>query len=178
VIRTDAKAKARRADIIDRLADHVLAHGLDASSLRPLAAAAQTSDRMLLYYFTDKADLIAATLAQIAARLHKLLIARSTNTRLPLAALRAQLVPLILDDALWPYMKIWLEIASRSARHEQPYRTIGEQIARGFLAWGASQLDSPSAAQLKIDAAQLLMGIEGMVLLKSLGLDDVCRDAR
>jgi AcrR family transcriptional regulator len=40
--------------LLDRLADYVLAHGLTASSLRPLARAAGTSDRMLLYYFADK----------------------------------------------------------------------------------------------------------------------------
>ena len=51
------------------MADHLLAAGLTGVNLRALAAAAGTSDRMLLYYFTDKDELLAATLACIAARL-------------------------------------------------------------------------------------------------------------
>lgn len=60
------KADTRRQQILERLADHVLAHGMQAASLRPLAAAAGTSDRMLLHYFADKEELITATLALVA----------------------------------------------------------------------------------------------------------------
>ena len=38
-----------RTRLLDRLAAHVIAHGLSAASLRPLAKAAGTSDRMLMY---------------------------------------------------------------------------------------------------------------------------------
>ena len=63
-----SKTDERRSVIVDRLADHVLAHGLVSASLRPLAKAAGTSDRMLLYYFADKSELLAATLQRIAER--------------------------------------------------------------------------------------------------------------
>ena len=48
----------RREAAIERMADHVLSEGLAAGTLRPLAAAAGTSDRMLLYYFADKDELL------------------------------------------------------------------------------------------------------------------------
>jgi AcrR family transcriptional regulator len=48
-----SKNYTRRAEIIQRLTDYVLAEGLSAASLRPLAKAAGTSDRLLLYYFND-----------------------------------------------------------------------------------------------------------------------------
>jgi hypothetical protein len=53
------------------------------------------------------------------------------------------------------------------------YRGVGEQIGRGFLDWGKMQLQADSAAQLDIDAARLLVSMEGMLFLKSIGLDDV-----
>ena len=62
--------------LIEKLADHMLAHGLIGSSLRPLAKAAGTSDRMLLYYFRDKEELLAATSQLIAARMTMMLAAR------------------------------------------------------------------------------------------------------
>lgn len=171
-------ADERRAALLDRLADHVLAHGLTESSLRPLAAAANTSDRMLLYYFKDKPAVIAATLEHVANRLGALLAARTTTTPRPIAMLRDEIVAVLFADDLWPYMRLWLEIASRSASGDPVCRTVGEAIARGFLAWGAAQLDSDTPARRATEAATLMVGVEGRAVLKSLGLDDVCALAR
>ena len=43
-----------RENLLPLLAAYVLEHGLAGLSLRPLAAAAGTSDRMLLYHFASK----------------------------------------------------------------------------------------------------------------------------
>ncbi len=163
----------RRALIVDRMSDYVLAHGLSASSLRPLAKAAGISDRMLLYYFKDKAEVIATVLGDVAKRLIVEMESQTANVPLPLGELRAQLARVLLDDALWPYMRVWLEIASLAAHGDPICRVVGEQIGRSFLAWGAAQLDSATPEQRQTDAAQLLVTFEGMVLLKSIGLDDV-----
>jgi AcrR family transcriptional regulator len=171
-----AKADDRRAALLDRLADHMLGHGIDGSSLRPLAKAAQTSDRMLLYYFKDKSDLMTAILKRVAERLVAILDARTSGVPLPLGELQAKLLAILLDEDLWPYMRLWLEIAALAARDDAFYRDIGGQMARGFLAWGAAQLDSDADARAR-DAARLLIGIEGAMLLKSVGLDDVCQQA-
>jgi AcrR family transcriptional regulator len=168
------KSADRRALILDKLADHILAHGLIASSLRPLAKAAGTSDRMLLYYFTDKAELIAAALETIAARTVGMLMARATPHPLPYDALLQQLGTLLDDPELWPYLRVFLEMASRSANGDMLYREIGERIGRGFYAWGMNQLESDNP---KVDAARLLVATEGMIYLKAIGLSDVARTA-
>ncbi len=56
------RATARRDDLAEAATDYVLAHGLMDLSLRPLAAALGTSDRMLLYHFDSKDDLVATVL--------------------------------------------------------------------------------------------------------------------
>jgi len=162
----------RRAAILQRLADHMLEHGLAASSLRPLARAVGTSDRMLLYYFADKDELFAATLEVVAARLVALLSA-SAGPPLPYAPLLARLGTLLLDDTLWPFMRLWLELASRAAGGDALARRVGEQLGRGFLVWVEAQLASGDQGQ----AARLMAIVEGMVVLKSLGLDDIAADA-
>ncbi len=168
------KSDDRRTALIDLLADHVLAHGLSASSLRPLAKAAGVSDRMLLYYFKDKAEIMAAVLMRVGDRLTGLLQARTTKAQAPLDVLRRELVNILFAPDLWPYMRVWLEIAALSARGDPFYRTVGEQLGRGFLSWGAAQLDCPDEEVRAREAAQLLVSIEGMLFLKSIGLDDVC----
>ncbi len=172
-----AKAEYRRVALLDQLADHVLAHGLSASSLRPLANAAGTSDRMLLYYFPDKDALIAAVLEVVAARLVVLLDARRAPGLLPFAELKRQLLGIVFADDLWPYMRLWLEMASLAALGDPVFRAVGEQLGRGFLAWGAAQLDSADEEAREVEAAQLLVAIEGNLLLRSVGLADVAARA-
>jgi AcrR family transcriptional regulator len=167
----------RRAVLLERLADFILAEGLSAASLRPLAKAARTSDRMLLYYFEDKAEVMAATLEVVFARLVAMLEHETSKMLLPLDQLRVALGTIIFADNLWPYMQLWLEIAGQSARGDPLYRAIGERIARGFYHWGAAQLESANAEQHEVDAARLLVSIEGMVILRSVGLDDVSQKA-
>jgi AcrR family transcriptional regulator len=53
---------ARRDEVAQAATDYVLEHGLVGLSLRPLAAELGTSDRMLLYHFESKDDLVAAVL--------------------------------------------------------------------------------------------------------------------
>ena len=170
--KTINKTEARRAAIVERLADHVLAHGLVAASLRPLAKAAGTSDRMLLYYFSDKTEIIAATLQHIAERMVILLSTRTAPEPLPLGELITHLSSVVLVQQFWPYMCVWLELASRAGRSDPLYVPIAMQIGSGFLAWGEAQLTSPDSASRARDAARLLVTIEGMVLVKAIGMGD------
>jgi AcrR family transcriptional regulator len=172
-----AKIDDRRAELIERMADYVLAEGLTASSIRPLAVAANVSDRMLLYYFDDKSDVIVSILEALSKRLIVILERQTSKTRLPLDKLRSKLADTVLDQTVWPYMRLWLEIASKAAQGDATCRVVGERIGRGFLAWGLDQLDSPTPKAREVDAAKLLVAIEGLVLLKSIGMEDVGRKA-
>ena len=58
----------QREKVTERLAAHLLDTGLSQASLRQLARAAGVSDRMLLYYFDDKAAVLSAATARIAAQ--------------------------------------------------------------------------------------------------------------
>ena len=172
-----AKSENRRSEILERLADHVLADGLSASSLRALAKAANTSDRMLLYYFKDKNEIITSTLDAIGNRLEGILTQRTSSQPLPLEQLRPRLLKIVQDDALWPYMRMWLEISAFAAQGDDFYRTVGKQLGEQFLDWGARQLESTSPKKRKSDAAALLLTIEGVLLLKSVGMDSAIKDA-
>jgi AcrR family transcriptional regulator len=59
----------RRAELVEGALDYVLANGLVGLSLRPLAAALGTSDRMLIYHFGSKERLVGEILAHAQQRL-------------------------------------------------------------------------------------------------------------
>lgn len=58
----------RQEELLDEVTDHVLEHGLIGLTLRPLAAAIGTSDRMLIYHFGSRDALVSAVVAHSTRR--------------------------------------------------------------------------------------------------------------
>lgn len=58
----------RRELLLDAVTDHVLRHGLIGLTLRPVAAAIGTSDRMLIYHFTSRDALVSAVVDRTSER--------------------------------------------------------------------------------------------------------------
>jgi AcrR family transcriptional regulator len=160
----------RREAAIERMADYVLAEGLGAATLRPLAAAAGTSDRMLLYYFADKDELLAATLARIATRMiARLDSAIPAGPRRSFPVLLEQVWRALASQKLRPFMPLWLDIASAAARGLQPHRDVAGEIADGFRDWVAARLHVEGNGEAGSSAPLFLAAIEGMYLLKAIG---------
>jgi len=160
----------RRAAALDRVADHMLQHGLALSSVRALAQAAGTSDRMLFYYFTDKDDIVVSALQTISARLAALLaaIVPREPRRAP-QTLLTELAAVILGPDLRPYMRLWLEVTIHAASGEQPYLTVAGRIADGFVALVATMIDHPDESTRHAQAARLIATLDGAVLLHMAG---------
>jgi AcrR family transcriptional regulator len=59
---------SRREELLDMVLDHVLDHGLIGLTLRPLAAAVGTSDRMLIYHFGNRDALVSAVVVRATDR--------------------------------------------------------------------------------------------------------------
>jgi AcrR family transcriptional regulator len=62
----EASERGRRAELLAGATAWAVENGLAGLSLRPLARALGTSDRMLVYYFGSKDELVAAIAAQAA----------------------------------------------------------------------------------------------------------------
>lgn len=158
--------------MLDRLTDHALAHGIGDTSLRPLAKAIGTSDRMLLYYFADKADLMTALMQNVALRVTARLDAIETGPPRPAEELARELPLLAISDEFWPFMRFWIQVAALAAGGDPICRSVGEAIGRGFMEWIAARIDGDPARRQQ-EAAMLLQRIDGTILLKSVGLDDL-----
>lgn len=159
---------SRRDHLLEAMADHLVAVGLDGASLRPLAAAAGTSDRMLLYYFADKDDLIDGVLTTVAERLTRLVDGPEAERR-PAEALVRELWAAARTPAVRPYMQLFLEVAARAGRGEEPYRRVGGQIADLFLQWTEQRILVAPGADPRAAAAQILATIDGFTLLDAVG---------
>ena len=171
----DSNAKIEM--MLERMAAHVLQHGLARASLRPLAKAAGTSDRMLIYHFGSKDGLIAAILTALADRL-----TTSLDTALPpgRTAGRAESLRLVMSFLRRPeasaFSHIWFDILAESKRGNPVYQDTGAKILDGFTEWIAARLPEDDPDPM-LAASQLLCLIEGAVVLDAAGRADAVEGA-
>lgn len=173
------KHEDQRDALVGRLAEWVLAQGLSKTSLRQLAAAVGTSDRMLLYYFRDKAELLEIVLGRIAGvmTLH-LTAALPDGQRFSPAELYDHVAELAASAKLRPYMDRWGEMAAAAARREQPFSAIADAIAQGFQIWVESRLAISDEARCHEVASLLIVMIDGGALLEPLDRGRITARAR
>lgn len=162
--------RERRSELVAAVASHVLAHGLTRTSLKDVAASAGTSDRMLLYYFPDKAALMAATFDHLASMLMASLDAQRAPAPLPEDVLLDRLLAQVQDPGFWPFLQLWLEIVARAGRDDPEMRKVARGIGQGYLGWVAAQIDAVDDTARAAAARRVLASVEGQIVLKAVGL--------
>lgn len=170
------KPAMTRDSLLPMLAAHVLAQGLGQASLRPLARAAGTSDRMLLYHFGTKETLIAELLAYLARSYAAALDAALAGAR---PATRGQALARILiharSPAMQPFMALWWEIVAGTARGLPGFAPAAKAMMDELLGWLEGQMpeDDPDPGG---GARYLLTMIEGTLMLAAIGHADTARE--
>ena len=161
----------KRLLLTGRIADAFLAHGVAQIPLRDLADALDTSDRMLLYYFDDKEDLVRSALAEISRRLGSLLSNSLADEQHSAAELLLRMARRLAAPAVAPYMRVWADLAARGGRGEQPFKDMARQSVEGWVVWCESRLAMPGVARRRAVASALLAVVEGVRLLESASPD-------
>ena len=162
------KTETKRFRIAEKLADHLLSHGLEGASLRQLAKAVGTSDRMLLHYFENKDELMSMTLAVIADRF-LLVLDNAQIGCVPYMERIASLSMMIGNADIRPYLRLWLELAASAVRGSKIYRDIANRIFRNYFNWVAVSLDVEREED-RIPLASLVVAtVEGFVLMDAFG---------
>jgi AcrR family transcriptional regulator len=159
----------RRQAWLDGMAQHVLRHGLAQASLRPLAQAVGTSDRMLIYHFGSKDGVIGALLRHLAAGFVAGLEAALPPGRAQtVPACLAEVVALLRDPGMAGYGRVWLDILSAAAGGGAAHRAAGQEIMAGFALWLEGRLPEGTEGAADV-AAALLTLLEGVMVMDSVG---------
>lgn len=159
-----AKRQDKRAQVVDQLAVHFLNTGLSDTGLRRLAEVAGTSDRMLLYYFANKDELVAAVLAHIAGGQAAALTQLFGTTPSAPDKVLETLWTAAKSDAFKPHLRLWLDLAAQANRGDPLLLSIVQQISGGWIEWMANLLDVPDADK-RSTAALMLATVDGQLVL-------------
>jgi AcrR family transcriptional regulator len=161
----------KRAEIVEMLGQHLLAHGLGDSGIRRLARVAGTSDRMLLYYFANKEEILSAVLERIAAGLAESLEAILGSTPLPPARALERVWEFVKRDANADPLRQWLDCASRAIRGDPFFREVVANIGEGWIAWLGAALAAPAEDRAAL-AALMMAAVDGQVVLHPTDLSE------
>jgi AcrR family transcriptional regulator len=153
---------------VARMADHVLSNGLTGATLRPLAQAAGTSDRMLIYRFGSKEGVIAALLDHLAHRFTALLEAADLGQPASNTDLIKALITLLRRPEAEPFLRVWLDVVSGAGRNTPAFRATAARILIHFKDWIAAHLPDPGPDP-QATAAICLAVIEGCLVLAAAG---------
>ena len=125
----------RRSELLDAATAWVLSNGLSALSLRPLAAALGTSDRMLVYYFGSRDNLVAAIAGRAADGLAAAL--PPVDAARPPKSARVWLDTcwaLFTDPAVRPAIALLFELDALAVRGPGPIRAAAQAVGEQWSA--------------------------------------------
>ncbi|MEP5938617.1 MAG: TetR/AcrR family transcriptional regulator [Erythrobacter sp.] len=168
-----ASSETVRQKLLPLMATHILENGMGSASLRPLAKAAGTSDRMLIYHFGNKQQLITDVLAYIADSYSAQLETFFGSDRV---ASREQAIARVRaftnSGEMRPFLALWWEIVAGAARDVPGYRENAQAIMVSLLSWFEGQMPEgdPDPAG---GARTLLTLIEGAEMFNAIGLPDI-----
>jgi AcrR family transcriptional regulator len=128
--------ESRRDALLADCTDHVLAEGLIGLSLRPLAAAVGTSDRMLIYHFGNRDGLVAAVIDESTNRSVAYLEGLPAPRTVRAGVLR--LWRAYHEPPLHACNLIYVQAAVSGYLGKEPYRTA---VRRSNARWSAAMRD-------------------------------------
>ncbi|QFT78293.1 TetR/AcrR family transcriptional regulator [Erythrobacter sp. THAF29] len=170
-----ANASLSRETLLPKLAAHVLEHGMEGASLRPLARAAGTSDRMLVYHFGNKQTLVADLLEYVAG-VYSAALEMAMGIERPKTRKECfdRILALGQQPTMQSFLTLWWEIVAGAARRVPGYREAADAMMTKQLAWLEGQMpeDDPDPA----GGARLIMTLlEGALMLDVVGHGETAR---
>lgn len=155
----------------------VLEHGFAQASLRPLAKAAGTSDRMLIYHFGSKDSLVSDLLVALAQDFTDALDAALPEAPMPSRrALMKAVLKFVRAPKVAAYVRVWQEVTTEAAKGHAAHIETGKVVVQGFVDWLERRMPlddpDPNAA-----AQAMLTVIEGIHVMDGVGRGDVAETA-
>ncbi|PSK87479.1 TetR family transcriptional regulator [Murinocardiopsis flavida] len=162
-------AKNSRDGLLTEAIDYYADHGVRDTSLRTLAAAIGTSQRMLHYHFGDRGDLLAAVITEVVAREIAALEAMSAEERDPFDALGRHWAR--VRATARKFGPLYFELSTH-AMYGAPYAVrLPEVLVTRYAAVFAQTYATVTDAEHSSRLARLTLGV-GRGLLFDVLLDD------
>jgi len=125
------------------------------------------NDRIAVYYFPTKDDLISEVLMSLGARLQQTLAAAFTSPSADHLALLRSAWPVLAHPDADPIFALFFEANGLAAAGRAPYHTLVPQLVATWIAWVAEFIHG-TPAQRRTEAEAAIAIVDGLLLLRQL----------
>jgi len=166
-----------RDEMLQAAMQLVLADGVAALTFKRVAAELGTSDRMVVYYFPTKADLIVGVVTAIGAQLQATLETAFGPDPLGADELMRRAWPVLASDRVADIFSRFFEVIGLSLAGQAPYNLLAPALLDGWIDWLAGRVEAPTAARRRAIAASIVARLDGLLLLQSVSGASTARAA-
>ena len=159
--------KHSKEEILDEALEVALEAGLSRLTFGSLALRLGISDRMVVYYFPSKDDLIREVLVSMGLRLQQTLGEAFTEPATDYLALVASAWPVLARPAADPIFAMFFEAMGLAASGRDPYNALMPALVDAWVEWLAGFFVGPTNRRRAQAEAALAM-IDGLLLLRQL----------
>ncbi len=156
-----------RDQILAGALDAALNGGLSQLTFGRLAKRLGVSDRIVVYYFPTKDDLVSAVLLTMGAQLRDVLASAFTSPAVDHIELAKAAWPVLARPEIDPIFGLFFEATGLAAAGREPYRTLAAQLVDAWAVWLTDFFDgTPQQRRAEADAA--IAVLDGLLLLRQI----------
>lgn len=159
--------KYSRDEILDGALQAALAEGLSQLTFGRLARRLGVSDRVIVYYFPSKTELIVAILGDVAVQLQTVLAGAFTAPAAGHLELARQAWPVLATAEADPIFGLYFEAIGQATAGIEPFAGLAGQLTEGWIGW-LSGFFTGDAQTCRAEAAATLALLDGLLMMRQL----------
>ncbi len=170
--------KHTKEDILRGALAAAVDHGLSQLTFGRLAKSLGISDRVVVYYFPTKDDLISEVIVSMGIELQATLGAAFADTAADHRELVRAAWPVVASPDADAVFALFFEANGLAAAGREPYAGLLPQLIEAWVAWASAFIDGPPPHKRREAEAAIAL-LDGLLLLRQLaGTDAADRAAR
>jgi AcrR family transcriptional regulator len=152
-------------DILEAAVAAVFDDGLSQLSFGNVARRLGISDRVVVYYFPSKDDLIGEVLVAVGEQLQAALAPAFAKPAADHVEMLRVAWPVLARPEVDPVFALFFEASGLAATGREPYRTLVGELMQGWTLWVQSLL-AGTPAQRRAEATAAMATIDGLLLMR------------
>jgi AcrR family transcriptional regulator len=157
--------KHSKDEILNAAVEVAREEGLANLSFGRVAKQFGTSDRVVVYYFPSKDDLITEVLSALGLKLQQTLALAFAEPAADHLGLLRKAWPIMSAAEVDAVMALFFEASGLAAAGQEPYRSVVATLMEAWIAWAATLVEgSPTKRRSEAEAAVAVL--DGLLLMR------------